>query len=118
MPLPEGAGTPGENRLLAALPRKEYERLLVKMEAVSLEFKQVLAEPDKPAPYVYFPKSGVVSLVTTMDDGSSTEVATVGSEGMAGISIFLGSGREAGRVFCQVPGEALRMKANTLSSWL
>ena len=50
--------------------------------------------------------SGVISLVTYMADGLGTEVGIVGKEGMAGISIFLGSGREVGKVFCQVPGEA------------
>src|SRR4051794_9445569 len=114
MPLPEGPGTPSENRLLAGIPRKDYERLLPKLEPVSLEFKQVLAEPDTPAPYVYFPKNGVVSLITYMSDGSGTEVGIVGNEGVAGISVFLGSGRETGKVFCQVPGEALRMKARAL----
>src|SRR5436305_428588 len=111
MPPPEGPGIPSENRLLATLPRKEYERLLPKLEPVALAFKQVLAEPDQPVPYVYFPRNGVISLVTYMADGSGSEVGILGNEGMAGISIFLGSGREPGRVFCQVPGEALCMKA-------
>src|SRR5207253_11293250 len=96
------------------LLRKQYERLPPKLEPVSLEFKQILAEPDEPAPYVYFPKNGVVSLITYMDDGAGTEVGTVGNEGMAGISIFLGSGREPGKVFCQVRGQALRMTAKDL----
>jgi CRP-like cAMP-binding protein len=111
LPQPKG---PSENRLLAGLTRKEYERLLPKLERVSLEFKQVLAEPHKPASHVYFPVSGVVSLVTYMGDGAGTEVGIVGNEGMAGISVFLGSGREVGRVFCQVSGEALRMEAKAL----
>lgn len=49
-----------------------------------------------------------------MDDGLGTEVGIVGDEGVADISVFLGSGREVGKVFCQVPGEALRMKAKAL----
>ena len=49
-----------------------------------------------------------------MADGLGTEVGIVGSEGVAGISVFLGSGREVGKVFCQVPGEALRMEADAL----
>ena len=56
MPLPEGPGIPSENRLLAGLPRKDYERLLPKLERVSLEFKQVLAEPDEPASLRLFPR--------------------------------------------------------------
>lgn len=114
MPPSKNAAISGENRLLAGLPRKDRERLIAKMERVSLAFGQVLAEPHEPAPYVYFPLSGVVSLITFMIDGLGTEVGIVGDEGMAGISVFLGSGREVGKVFCQVPGEALRMEAKAL----
>jgi len=114
MALRRGTATPGENRLLAGLPHEVRERLLPKLEPVSLEFRQVLAGPDGPAPHVYFPTSGVVSLVTYMADGQGAEVGIVGSEGVACVSAFLGGGHEAGRVFCQVPGEALRMEAGAL----
>jgi hypothetical protein len=53
--MPKAPQTPVENRLLAALPRREYERLLPKLERVSLSYKESLYEPDKPIDYVYFP---------------------------------------------------------------
>ena len=84
MSVAKDPGLPAENRLLAALPRNDYERLLPELEPVSLAFKEVLAEPHQPAPYVYFPRSGVVSLVTYMADGEGTEVGIVGREGMPG----------------------------------
>lgn len=101
-----------ENRLLAALPKEEYERLVANMESVSLEFKQSVYEPNEPIKYVYFVKRGVISLLNVMEDGREVEVATVGNEGMVGLPVFLGSEKIPGRAFSQIPGDAWRMKAN------
>lgn len=101
-----------ENRLLAALPKEEYERLVANMEAVFLELKHSVYEPNEPIEYVYFVKNGVVSLLNVMEDGKEVEVATVGNEGMVGLPVFLGAEKIPGRAFSQVPGDALRMKAD------
>ena len=101
-----------ENRLLASLPQEEYERLVAHMESVLLNFKQSVYEPNEPIEYVYFVKHGVVSLINVMEDGREVEVATVGNEGMVGLPVFLGSDKIPGRAFSQIPGDALRMKAN------
>lgn len=101
-----------ENRLLAALPKEEYERLVANMEGVSLKLKQSVYEPNELIEYVYFVKNGVVSLLTVMEDGREVEVATVGNEGMVGLPVFLGSDKIPGKAFSQVPGDALRMKAD------
>lgn len=100
------------NGLLAALPKEEYERLVANMETVSLKLKQSAYEYNQPIEYVYFIKNGVVSLLNVMEDGKEVEVATIGNEGMVGLPVFLGSEKIPGRAFCQVPGDALRMKAN------
>ena len=81
---------PGENRLLAALPRDEYDRLLPHLEKVSLPLKDILYEANGPIPHVFFPLNGVVSLVIIMDGGFSLEVGTIGNEGMVGTPVFLG----------------------------
>ena len=57
---------PVGNRLLAALPQEEYERLLPKLEPVSLSLKQILYEPNEPIEYVYFPNNAVGSLLNLM----------------------------------------------------
>ena len=101
-----------ENRLLAALPQDEYERLVANMETVSLKFKQSVYEPNEPIEYVYFVKNGVISLLNVMEDGREVEVATVGNEGMVGLPVFLGADKIPGRAFSQIPGDARRMKAN------
>ncbi len=100
-----------ENHLLAALPPWERKRLLPDLEPVPLIMRDVLYHPDEPIRYVYFPTSGVVSILTVLAAPASIEVGTVGSEGMAGISVFLGVNRSPNRAVVQAPGEALRMKA-------
>jgi CRP-like cAMP-binding protein len=104
----------GLNRLLGALPKGAYERLLPDLRTVSLGLKEVLYEPDEPITYVYFPNNGVISLVTVMEDGATVEVGTVGNEGMAGLPVFLGADSSPGKAFSQIPGESARMRADAL----
>src|SRR5687767_13983722 len=102
---------PGQNRLLSALSRDLQIRLLPRMEKLSLAVRQMLQEPDAPMPHVYFPLSGVVSLVISLKSGETVEIATVGNEGMLGTPVFLGVERAPMKAFCQVAGQALRMKS-------
>ena len=97
------------NRILAALPKPDYKRLLSQMERVSLESKHPAYDVDRPIKFVYFPLTGVFSLITVMEDGEGVEVATVGNEGMIGLPLFLGVDRTSGKAFTQVPGDALCM---------
>ena len=100
----------GENRLLAALPRTEYDRLRPYLEKVSLPLRDILYEANGPIPHVFFPLNGVVSLVIIMDGGFSLEVGIIGNEGMVGTPVFLGSQSSPTRAISQVPGDALRME--------
>jgi CRP-like cAMP-binding protein len=111
---PEEQVEPGRgNRILDALPRNEYERILPTLSPVSFDLKRLLLEPGKAIDTIYFPVSAVVSLLTTMDDGSSIEIATIGNEGIVGVPVFLGaqvmSARDLYQV--QVPGQLLAMEA-------
>ncbi len=99
------------NILLASLPRKERDALLPELERVALELGHVIHEPQDSVRHVYFPNSGVVSMVTILDDRSVIEVGTVGNDGMIGLPIFLGVNRMITRAVVQVPGEAMRMTA-------
>jgi CRP-like cAMP-binding protein len=69
-------------------------------------------EPGQPIEYVYFPLTGVISMVSVTRDGESIEVATVGNEGAVGLPIFLGSQSSPGKAYAQVPGESLRVRAD------
>jgi CRP-like cAMP-binding protein len=104
---------PGQNRLISALSRDLQIRLLPRMEKVSLAVRQVLFEAEAPIADVYFPLSGVMSLVITLKGGETVEIATVGNEGMVGTPLFLGAERSPMRAFCQVAGQALRMRAES-----
>jgi CRP-like cAMP-binding protein len=101
------------NRLLDRLPAPEREGLLTVSQPTRLVQRQVLWEPAEEIGQVYFPLSGVISLLAVTRDGVSVEVATIGTEGMAGLPVFLGQrNRAAGRAMCQIPGHGLLVEAD------
>ncbi|MEO8435601.1 MAG: Crp/Fnr family transcriptional regulator [Pyrinomonadaceae bacterium] len=104
------------NRLLAALPRKDYQRLLPKLEPVDLAFGDVLYQPGDVITHVHFPNNSIISLLSAVTERSTLEVGIVGNEGMAGISIFMGVGVSANKFLVQGAGTAMRMKAESLGS--
>ena len=99
-----------KNQLLSSLPSEEYEQLEPYLEPIFLDLKRELYQPNVPIDFVYFPLSGVYSLLSTTSKGELIEVATVGNEGMVGLPVFLGSKQIPGLAVSQVPGEALRMR--------
>lgn len=103
------------NQLLQALDDELRERVAAAGTSVHLAQKQTLAEPDRPHQFVYFPGDCVISLITPFKDGGAVEVGTVGCEGMADLSVFLGTGTMHVLVMAQLPGEALRVPAPVFS---
>ncbi len=97
------------NRLLAALPRKDYRRLLPFLETVELAFAEVLYRPHARIRYVYFPIDSFVSMLTSVDDDRVAEVGLVGSEGMIGVPVVLGTAVSPFRAVVQGGGMAMRM---------
>src|ERR1700694_1684697 len=83
-------GNHSGNRLLLALPNAEQDRLSSKLTPLSLRMKPCLFEPGQEINAVHFPVNGVVSLVTSLEDGAIVEVATVGNEGIVGVPIVHG----------------------------
>src|SRR4030081_122182 len=106
-------GSPA-NRLLAALPAKEYQRLLPELEPISLAFAQIIYAPGDTIRHVYFPNNSIVSLLAAEDHHASLEVGMIGNEGMTGISVFMGVKRSRTLALVQGAGTAVRMKAATL----
>src|SRR3954447_11734827 len=104
---------PVGNSLLDALPEENLEGLRPDLKTIAVACKHVVYEKDEPIPHVYFPTGGVISLVASLDQGPSVEIATVGHEGMVGLPLFLGTDRMPFRAFGQIPGTALRMEAAT-----
>src|SRR5262245_13370031 len=104
-------GARSGNRLLAALPSPEYDRLTRHLQAISLPLKKILYEPEDPLSYVYFARLGcVTSLLIVASHGRAVNVAAVGYEGMIGVPLFLGADTMTHRVLVQIPGEALRLR--------
>ena len=101
------------NRLLALLPSAEFERLAPLLQGATFYRKQVLHRPNAAIEYVYFPISGLLSASIALHDGGSIEVATIGHEGMAGLSAFVGHNDSPYNVVVQVPGYGLRMDVET-----
>jgi CRP-like cAMP-binding protein len=99
------------NRILASLPSAAYQRVRSKLEPTEFRSGQHLHEVDGPIAHVYFPRSGVASVVARMDDGRTVEVATIGNEGVVGLGAYLGDGSSPMEAFVQIPGEAVRMDA-------
>ncbi len=104
---PGGRPPPSErpkNHLLAALPAKDFQRLLPHLTTVPVRLKQVLHRVGKPLRAVYFLNGGAASIVTLLSDDTMVEAATVGNEGMLGIEAFLSAGAIAtGHTLMQVP---------------
>jgi CRP-like cAMP-binding protein len=86
---PPARATPNANRLLAALPASDYARLAPLFDEVSLKLKQVIHRSGDPVRHIYFPGSGFCSVLSTLEDGRMVEVATIGREGMIGVSAVL-----------------------------
>jgi CRP-like cAMP-binding protein len=78
-----------QNLLLAALPADEYKRIVPSLETIPLKLKTILHESGDPIEYVYFPGGGFCSMLTVLKDGSMVEVATIGREGMVGVTAVL-----------------------------
>jgi hypothetical protein len=113
--MPADGFVPG-NRLLAALPPDVLERLAPELETVPLHNRQVVYQIGRAAEHVYFPHSGIGSIVIHMRGGVNVEAATVGNEGMLGISYLLGDPLPTEETMIQVPGEAARVRLRVVQA--
>lgn len=109
-PVRESSPTSG-NRLLAALPTADYQRLLPELMPVKFSLGEVIYESQGRMESVYFPTSSHVSLLYTMEDGATAEVGLVGNEGLVGIALFMGGDTTPNRAIVQGAGDAFKMKA-------
>jgi CRP-like cAMP-binding protein len=107
---------PGANRLLAALPVAERQRLQSHLECVDLMPDRVLCEPGVVQRHVYFPTDAIVSLGYITDSGAPAEVACIGNEGVVGVSLFLGGSFTTSRAVVEGPGQALRGGAQAVKA--
>ncbi len=103
------------NQLLMALPPGEYQRLIPYLKPVNLVLGEVIYEPKQLIKSAYFPVGAMISLVSMMKDGSTTEIGLVGNEGMIGLPVFLGGDLNiTNRAIVQIEGKAMKMDADVL----
>jgi CRP-like cAMP-binding protein len=103
------------NRLLLALPSRNLKRLMPELEHIRCQREQVLMDADSSLDYVFFPESGVVSVVAVYADGSVIEMATIGREGCTGMQAYFGAKTSSVRLLVQIPGSAAKMSRATFA---
>ena len=109
---------PTANRLLAQLSRPDLERLRPHLEAVEMSAKTLLFGAGDVIDYAYFPITGMTSTVVASADGMSVEAACVGREGTTGLPLHLGSLTSPLDQVQQIPGAAVRMRAEVFCAEL
>jgi len=100
-----------DNKLLAKLPRRDFESLAAHLTHVSLPQGEIVYEAGDEVDQIYFPSAGMFSLLAVMRDGKAIETATVGREGVIGAMAGLGLYRSLVRAVVQLPLPASRIPA-------
>jgi len=109
MPLPP---SPNQNRLLAALPTADFERLAAHLEPVPLRLGDTLYEPGGQLQHVYFPTTAIVSLLYVLESGASAEIAGVGNEGVLGIACSWAGNTTPSSAWCRPRATATGCRGN------
>ena len=103
------------NLLIRALPNLDRERIEAQLEPVELALGTSLLEAGLSPTYLYFPTSGIVSLLQVMEDGASGELAVIGNEGAVGIALFMGGESTPSRAVVQSATVGYRLRADALA---
>ncbi len=111
-------GRPVSNKILLALPVREYLTVRAQLEFVELPAHRILHEPNESLHFVYFPNGGLLSLVVVMESGETVEAGIVGKEGIAGIPSAVGLRRNPLREIVQIAGDGFTIKVDVLQDTL
>lgn len=106
-----------DNRLLTGLSRSEYKVLAPRLERFPLVYNENIYEPGEPIRHVYFPDSGIISLLSSVNDDSTIEAGIVGNEGVVGLPVFLGVRNSSNRAVVQGAGSARRMETGDFTKY-
>jgi CRP-like cAMP-binding protein len=99
----------GENRLLRSLGPDDLALLQPHLKSVELRRGDVLHRPRGAIEHVYFPLSGMVSLLVVLKTGQEIETAIIGREGVVGASVLSEDWHSFGQATVQIPGKALEI---------
>lgn len=103
-----------QNRLLSSLTAADRKLLLPLLKTVALGLRKGLEVPNQPIKHVYFPLSGIVSVVTASSRQRQIEIGIIGREGMTGVNLLMGESRSPHSTYVQSPGRGLRIRADDL----
>lgn len=106
-----GVSVRSKNLLLASLPEEAAARVMAKLTPAPLAMRETIYHPGAPMRSVWFPESGMISLVKLLRDGMRTEVGVIGCEGVLGLSVLADAETSFNESVVQLPGMALRMPA-------
>jgi CRP-like cAMP-binding protein len=102
------------NQVLGKLGNNSLATLLPHLEHVDLKSRQDIEKPNASIKYVFFPESGIVSVVNRGPRKKSLEIGIIGREGMTGLTVVLGNDRSPHATFVQLQGDAYRIAADPL----
>jgi CRP-like cAMP-binding protein len=105
---------PKQNSLLALLSAAEFDRLAPQLELVAMAQGDVLYQSGSQLTYVYFPTTAVISIQYELEDGGASEIASVGNEGLLGVTLFMGGAAAPNRAIVHSAGHAYRLRASVL----
>ena len=105
-----------ENAILAALPERDFDRVRRYLQPVELPLGEAIYEAGSRVRQLYFPTSGIISLLQVMADGASAEIAVVGKEGVVGIAMFMGGETTPSRAVVQSVARAYAMSSDVLNA--
>jgi CRP-like cAMP-binding protein len=103
---------PQQNLILSRLSRDDLALIQPHLEPVDLPLRKVLGQANKKITAVYFPQSGIASVV--VNTGKPIEVGLIGREGMTGLALVFGGDRDNNETYMQAAGQGQRMRANDL----
>lgn len=110
-----GSYDPTRNQILAALTPVERARIYPHLQRVPLRLGEVLYEPSAAFRYVYFPADCIISLLHTLKDGATAEIAVVGNDGLIGVAFFMGGETTPSRAVVRSAGHAYRLVGKRLT---
>jgi len=102
------------NKILAALPQDEFDRLRPKLRDVSFNIGTIVYQPEETIESIYFVNRGIVSWLAMLEDGNTVEAGVIGPEGLAGVSALLGAKSTPNQGLAQSDVEASRIATRDL----
>jgi CRP-like cAMP-binding protein len=106
--------SPPTNRILARLSKADFALIEPLLSPTDLPLRKKLEERQKPIEHVYFPDSGILSVVANGDNNRGIEVGLIGREGMSGLAVVMGADRTPHQTFVQVAGHGWKIRSNDL----